>query len=176
MTSRSMISVVVSLVAASLLVACAGMQGPPGGAKTEVLERFRKPVGADQLGIRIVDGQTTSSMSPKEIERVGEMLGKMLRASGRFDAVINHMSEDSDGDLEMVLNVSVTEFVVATEQQRTQGIRSKMVAKVDLLDQQKRNRGSAIVQSVGKHLDVVEHMRTPDTIVFFGEALLQLLE
>jgi hypothetical protein len=174
MTSRSMISVVVSLVAASLLVACAGMQGPPGGAKTEVLERFLRPVGADQLGIRIVDGLTTGSMSPKEIERVGEMLGKMLRASGRFDAVINHMTEDDD--LEMVLNVSVTEFVVATEQQRTQGIRSKMVAKVDLLDQQKRNRGSAIVRSVGKHLDVVEHMRTPDTIVFFGEALLQLLE
>jgi len=176
MTYRFLISLVVALMSGSLLAACAGVQGEPMGARYEIEKRFQRPVGADTLGVRVSDGLMTGSLSQEQVKQLSTFLAHVLRESRRFEMVVDLTDHAKDDGIEMIVNVNVTEFRVASEQERSQGIRSQLIGEVTLTDWQKSNRGLARVEADGVNLEVVGKIQPPDTVRSFAGAILELLQ
>jgi hypothetical protein len=175
MTSRSVSLFVAVLMSGALLSACAGPQGEPFGSRHEIEQRFRRPFGSNVLGLRVSDALKSGSLSSEQVEQISLRLAKMLGESGQFEGVIDLTGQADDGGVNMILNVSVTEFHDASEQEISQGVRSRLVGHVTLVDGRKDNRGAAMVEADGRRLDVTGNRSMPDTLKFFAAELLQLV-
>jgi hypothetical protein len=176
MISRSVGLSIVAVVTSSLLVACAGVKGDPLGGRYHIEKRFERPIDADTLGIHVSSGLTTGSLSDEQLEQLATFLTHLLRDSKQFGAVFNLAGEEQNYSVDMILNVSVTEFRNASEQDRAEGVRSRLVGELSLLDREKNNRGLARVEADGFHLVLVGKIRPPDTVKYFAVAILELLQ
>lgn len=176
MTSRSVRLLVVALVTGGLLGGCASFQGEPLGAHYEIEERFRRMNDEDQIGVLVSNGLKTGSLSQDQVKRLSDFLTNLLRESGQFREVLDFTGNPDFGGVDLVVNVSVTKFQVASEQERSQGVRSHLQGEIKVTDPQKENRGSAMVRADGMRLEVVGKNRPPDTVRFFAGAIAELLQ
>lgn len=176
MISRFVHPFALAILAGSVFAGCTAMNGEPLDGRYAIEKRFVRPIGADTLGVRLSDGLENASLSQAQIKKLSSLLSDVLRDSRRFGMVIDLTEETKDGGLDMVLDVSVTEFQAATEQQRSQGVRSKLMGQVSLFDEQNNNHGIAMVEATGMRLEVVGKNQPPDTVRFFASAILELLQ
>jgi hypothetical protein len=176
MTHRPYRLFVFVLAIAGLLGAgCAGVQGEPLGAHYEIEQRFVRAINEDHIGVRVSSGLEGGSLSSAQTGQLAKFFAHALRDSGRFGSVIDLMDRADDSGQDVVVHVRVTKFQVASEQERSQGIRSHLEGEFTLTDRESANRGAAMIRADGMRLEVVGKTRPPDTVKLFSAALLELL-
>lgn len=177
MTFRSGGLLVLAFVMVGLFGGCAGMnKGEPSVARYEIQERFRISTWEDRFGVRVTDGTQGKTLSKAQVDRISKFLANTLQETGQFGLILDLNSDPDIRDAQLVINVKVTTFEVASEQELSQGKKSLLYGEVLVTDSREENRGTAMVWADGMNLKVVGENLPPDTIRLFAGAIADLLD
>jgi hypothetical protein len=176
MTARSFVPIFVALLGAVLLAGCSGMKGQPLGGHYELEGNFRRLAEEDRFGVRVSADLESGTMSDEQVEALSTFISNLLRESRPGGVVLDLTSYESQSkSVDLVLDIVVTKFAPADAQARSQGIRSHLAGRLTMLDTANEPRGAALIRADGFRLDVLKETKAPDTVVYFTNVIVDLI-
>ena len=184
LTSRhralALCSIVAFLAASPILTACqsSGGGGVVPNARYRITEPFKDSLSADLIGLRVRSDLATGSLSAEQISQLSTFLSVLLDRSGQYLAVIDLTSSKNTRAVLRIVDVGVTEFLPASQQQLAAGQPSKLsdVIWVTRTEGTRGSAGAASIWATGHRLKVVGKTEPPDTVKEFAEAIRELVK
>jgi len=164
-------------IALCALSACSTSgRAPPETARYEILSSFRGRGGQDDVGVRVESHLTEGSLSDEQLKTLSAFIAGSLRESGDFGMVLDLTSGADRASGQVLLDVQVTNFQVASAADRKAGGASHLDGTIQVTGTNETNLGSARIWASGYRLDLAGKTKPPDTVVQFAGTIVELMQ
>ncbi|MGI9591686.1 MAG: hypothetical protein ACR2P8_09985 [Myxococcota bacterium] len=149
---------------------------PAATSRYEILSSFRGRAGQDDVGVRVESHLAEGSLSDEQLKKLSAFIANSLRESGHFGVVLDLTSGLHQASGEVLLDVHVTNFQVASEADRKAGRVSHLDGTIQVTGTNGTNLGSAKIWASGYRLELAGKTRPPDTVVQFASTIVELMQ
>lgn len=149
----------------------------PSNAHYQLSDDFRRP-RENRLGLHVrSDLAAGGTLSAQQDALLGSFLSGLLFETGRYGNVVHLASLDSERPVEVIVEVVVSEFHVASAEELAAFEPSRLGGTISLRRTQGAGNalGSARIWATGANLELEGRTSAPDTVRAFAKAMAEII-